>query len=53
MADGLINEEVGVAMGSDNKTVEAHFGRIFERTGVQSRTELSTRAIREGWLDLG
>ena len=53
VADGRTNEEVGVAMGVTSKTVEAHLGRIFERTGVQSRTELATRAIREGWLDLG
>ncbi len=52
VADGLTNEEVGVGMGVTSKTVEAHLGRIFERTGVQSRTELATRAIREGWLDL-
>jgi DNA-binding NarL/FixJ family response regulator len=53
VADGRTNEEVGVALGVTSKTVEAHLGRIFERTGVQSRTELATRAIREGWLDLG
>ncbi len=52
VADGLTNEEVGVGLGVTSKTVEAHLGRIFERTGVQSRTELATRAIREGWLDL-
>ena len=52
VADGRTNEEVGVALGVTGKTVEAHLGRIFERTGVQSRTELATRAIREGWLDL-
>lgn len=52
VADGRTNEEVGLALGVTSKTVEAHLGRIFERTGVQSRTELATRAIREGWLDL-
>jgi DNA-binding NarL/FixJ family response regulator len=52
VADGLTNEEVGVGLGVTSKTVEAHLGRIFDRTGVQSRTELATRAIREGWLDV-
>ncbi len=52
VADGLTNEEVGHALGVTGKTVEAHLGRIFERTGIQSRTELATRAIREAWLDL-
>jgi DNA-binding NarL/FixJ family response regulator len=51
VAEGLTNDEVSAAMGVTSKTVEAHLGRIFERTGIQSRTELATRAIREGWLD--
>lgn len=52
VADGLTNDEIGTELGVTTKTVEGHLGRIFERTGVQSRTELATRAIREGWLDL-
>jgi DNA-binding NarL/FixJ family response regulator len=52
VAGGLTNEEVGHALGVTSKTVEAHLGRIFERTGIQSRTELATRAIREAWRDL-
>jgi DNA-binding NarL/FixJ family response regulator len=51
VADGRTNEEVGLALGVTSKTVEAHLGRIFERTGIQTRTELATRAIREAWLD--
>lgn len=51
VADGHTNEEVGLALGVTSKTVEAHLGRIFERTGIQTRTELATRAIREAWLD--
>jgi DNA-binding NarL/FixJ family response regulator len=52
VADGPTNEEVGHALGVTSKTVEAHLSRVFERTGIQSRTELATRAIREAWLDL-
>lgn len=52
VADGLTNDEVGTALRVTSKTVEARLGRIFARTGVQSRTELATRAIREGWLDV-
>lgn len=51
VADGRTNEEVGLALGVTSKTVEAHLGRIFERTGIQTRTELATRAMREAWLD--
>jgi DNA-binding NarL/FixJ family response regulator len=52
VADGQTNDEISTELGVTSKTVEGHLGRIFERTGVQSRTELATRAIREGWLDL-
>jgi DNA-binding NarL/FixJ family response regulator len=52
VADGLTNDEVGTALRVTSKTVEARLGRIFARTGVQSRTELATRAIREGWLEV-
>jgi DNA-binding NarL/FixJ family response regulator len=52
VADGLSNDEISTELGVTAKTVEGHLGRIFERTDVQSRTELATRAIREGWLDL-
>jgi DNA-binding NarL/FixJ family response regulator len=52
VADGLTNDEIGAALGVTTRTVEAHLGRIFERTGASSRTELATRAIREAWLDV-
>jgi DNA-binding NarL/FixJ family response regulator len=52
VVDGLTNDEISNQLGVASKTVEGHLGRIFERTGVQSRTELATRAIREGWVDL-
>jgi len=52
VADGLTNDEIGAALGVTTRTVEAHLGRIFERTGAHSRTELASRAIREAWLDV-
>lgn len=52
VTDGLSNDEIGEALGVKARAVEAHLGRIFERTGIQSRTELATRAIREAWLDV-
>jgi DNA-binding NarL/FixJ family response regulator len=45
-------DEIGSALGIGGKTVESHLRRLFERLGVASRTELATRALREGWLDL-
>jgi DNA-binding NarL/FixJ family response regulator len=52
VTDGRTNDEAGAALGVSAKTIEAHLGRIFERAGVQSRTELAAKAIREGWLEL-
>lgn len=52
VADGRSNDEIGVALGIGAKTVETHLARVFERVGVTSRTELATRALREGWLDV-
>jgi DNA-binding NarL/FixJ family response regulator len=52
VADGRSNDEIGVSLGISTKTVEGHLRRLFERLGVQSRTELATRAVREGWLEV-
>lgn len=52
VVDGLGNERIGTQLGITTRTVEAHLTRLFERSGAQSRTELATRAVREGWLDL-
>lgn len=52
VVEGRSNDEIGAALGIAPKTVEAHLRRMFERHGIQSRTELATRALREGWLEL-
>jgi DNA-binding NarL/FixJ family response regulator len=52
VVDGRSNDEVGAALGITTKTVEGHLRRLFDRLGVQSRTELATRALREGWLEV-
>jgi DNA-binding NarL/FixJ family response regulator len=49
---GRSNDEIGAALGLSRKTVEAHLGRLFERFGTATRTELALRAEREGWLDV-
>lgn len=50
VAGSFLQDEIGAALGIASKTVEAHLRRLFDRLGLQSRTELATRAIREGWL---
>ena len=52
VVEGHSNDEIGLALGIGSKTVETHVARMFERFGVVSRTELATRSVREGWLDL-
>jgi DNA-binding NarL/FixJ family response regulator len=52
VADGRSNDEIGAALGITTKTVEGHLRRLFERLEVQSRTELATRAVREGWMEV-
>jgi len=52
IVNGRSNDEIGGELGVATRTVEAHLTRLFERYDVRSRTELATRAIREGWLDV-
>ncbi|MEX2011060.1 MAG: response regulator transcription factor [Chloroflexota bacterium] len=52
LLDGQTNDEIASGLGITTRTVEAHLSRLFERLGIGSRTELATRALREGWLDV-
>lgn len=52
LVEGRSNDEIGLALGIGSKTVETHVARMFDRSEVASRTELATRAVREGWLDV-
>ena len=52
VVDGRSNDEVGSILGIGAKTVETHLSRLFDRYGLASRTELATRALREGWLEV-
>jgi DNA-binding NarL/FixJ family response regulator len=52
VSDGLSNDEVAARLGIAPRTVESHLRRLFDRHGLASRTELATRALREGWLEI-
>jgi DNA-binding NarL/FixJ family response regulator len=52
VVDGRSNDEIGAALGIATKTVEGHLRRVFERLGIDSRAELSARAVAEGWLEV-
>jgi two-component system response regulator DevR len=47
---GSTNAEVGARLGLSEKTVESHLRRLFDRYGLQSRTELAVLALDEGWI---
>lgn len=51
VVDGASNDEIGARLGISSRTVESHLRRLFERHDTASRTELASRAIREGWLE--
>lgn len=46
--DGLANIEIAERLGIQVLTVKKHLTRIFEKAGVQSRTQLIRRLIAEG-----
>ncbi len=45
---GKTNQEIGVALGISDKTVEKHLESVFAKLGVASRVEAAVRAVREG-----
>jgi DNA-binding NarL/FixJ family response regulator len=52
VVEGLSNDEIATRLTISPKTVESHLRRLFERHGLASRTELATRALRDGWLEV-
>ena len=52
VAAGRTNAEIAGELEVSEKTIEGRLARLFDRLGVASRTELATRAISEGWMEL-
>jgi DNA-binding NarL/FixJ family response regulator len=52
VVEGRSNDEIATRLAISPKTVESHLRRLFERHGFASRTELATRALRDGWLEV-
>ena len=50
VVDGLRNKEIAAQLSISENTVKFHLKNIVEKLHVQSRTELATRAVREGLL---
>jgi DNA-binding NarL/FixJ family response regulator len=47
---GKTNQEIGLALGISEKTVEKHLEGIFAKLQVASRVEAAVHAVREGWV---
>jgi DNA-binding NarL/FixJ family response regulator len=52
VAAGRSNAEIGSELGIEERTVESHLRRLFDRYGASSRTELAAYCVRNGWIDL-
>lgn len=50
VAAGLRNKEIALRLQISEKTVKFHLGRIFDKLGVDSRTEVLLRALAAGVL---
>jgi DNA-binding NarL/FixJ family response regulator len=51
VAVGQSNDEIGLRLDINARTVDSHLRRLFGRYGVLSRTELAMLAVREGWIE--
>ncbi len=52
IAQGLSNDEIARQLHISTNTVKVHVRNIFEKMGVQSRTEASIEAVKRGWVEV-
>ncbi|RME82585.1 MAG: hypothetical protein D6775_10485, partial [Caldilineae bacterium] len=52
LAEGLSNDEIANRLTISPNTVKVHVRNIFEKMGVQSRTEATMEAVRRGWIQV-
>lgn len=50
VAEGLTNKEIAAMLGISPRTAKFHLDNIFNKLGVNSRTEAAIYALRHGWV---
>jgi DNA-binding NarL/FixJ family response regulator len=45
--DGMVNKEIANALALTEGTVKVYMTRIFQKTGVQSRTQLAMKMVTQ------
>jgi DNA-binding NarL/FixJ family response regulator len=49
-ARGKSNREIGEVLYLSETTVKRHLSRVYEKLGVRSRGEATSKALAEGWF---
>jgi DNA-binding NarL/FixJ family response regulator len=52
MAKGIANKQIAAELFISESTVKTHISSIFQKLGVNARTEAVTQAIKKGILRL-
>ena len=52
VVQGLSNRAIAQEMGISHRTVQGHLANLFDKLGVNTRTEAALLAVKMGWAAL-